>query len=199
MSRRLEFDFPFLTHYEVVPLDRIDRSGGKRAYAFPDAVTIDPQQELADRPILEIRPGRGEPWVGVFYGGESTVPPAMPGRAIGWPDEWSLCIVYAGGGVVVRADEPTKTYEIDCDPITGMLVVPERELVLFCDFLGLVAYGPGGLLWRSERLVLDELRIEDIEGDHVRVAGYFGSRKLDTFVVDLASGAPEGQPFRPHQ
>jgi hypothetical protein len=198
MSRRVEFSFPFLAHYEVVPLDRIDRSGGKRAYSFPDAVPVDPQQELADRPILEIRPGRGEPWVGVFCGGEWSVPPAIPGRLIGWPDELSVCVAYAGGGVVVRTDEPTNSYEIDCDPITGFVAVPERELLVFCDFLGLVAYGRDGLLWRSPRLALDDLRIDGLDGDDLHVAGYFGSQKLDSFVVDLATGLPRGQPFEPH-
>jgi hypothetical protein len=199
VSRRLEFEFDFLTNYEVVPLERIDRSGAKRAYGFPDAVPVDPQQELADRPILEVRPVRGDSWVGVFYGAGERVPRAAPGRVIGWPDEWSLCVLYAGGAVVVRSDDPTTTYEIDCHPITGVLAVPKREIVIFSDSLGLVAYGRDGLIWRTPGLALDELRIDHVEGDVLHVAGFFGSRKLDPFVVDLATGEPSGQPFEPHQ
>ncbi len=58
VSRRLDTQFEFLTHYEVLQLDRIDRSDGKRAFDYPDAVPLDPQQELADRPILEVPLGR---------------------------------------------------------------------------------------------------------------------------------------------
>lgn len=108
-------------------------------------------------------------------------------------------MLYAGGAVVVRSDDPTSTYEIDCHPITGRLVVPEREVVVFSDFIGLVAYGRDGLIWRTPRLALDELRIDHVDGDGLHVAGFFGSRKLDPFVVDPATGEPSGQPFRPHE
>lgn len=153
--RRIDSQFDFLVNFEVLPLERIDRSGEKKAYGFPDAVLLDPQQELADRPILEVRPGRGDPWVGVFHGAGYGVPPAASGRLIGWPDEWSICVVYAGGAVVVRTDDPTITYEINANPVTGALVLPEREMVVFSDFTNLVAYGPAGLLWQSPRLALD--------------------------------------------
>ncbi len=195
--RRIDSQFDFLVNFEVVPLERVDRSGGKDAYGFPDAVLLDPQQELADRPILEVRPGRGDPWVGVFYGAGYGVPPAVSGRLIGWPDEWSICVVYAGGAVVVRADDPTNTYEINASPVTGALVIAEREMVVFSDFTNLVAYGPGGLLWQSPRLALDEVRVQAVDGDVLRVEGFFGSRKLDEFAVDIATGEPSGQPFQP--
>jgi hypothetical protein len=150
VSRRLDLQFDFLAHYEILQVDRIDHSGGKKAYGFPDAALLDPQQELADRPILEVRPGRGDPWVGVFHGGSYSVPVTMRGRVIGWPDEWSICVVYGGGGVVVRTDDPSNAYEIESDPtITGLMVIPERELVIFADWTNLVAYGRDGLVWRS--------------------------------------------------
>jgi hypothetical protein len=198
VSRRLDFVFDFPMSYEVVALDRIDRSGGKRAYGFPDAVLVGPQQELADRPILEVRPHRGDPWVGVFYGGSYGVPPAMRGRVISWPDEWSLCVLYAGGAVVARADEPTSTYEIECWPTTGLQVVPERGMVVFSNFDGLVAYGRDGLVWRSKRLALDDLRIEGVEGHVLHVAGFFGDGTLKRFTVDPATGEASGQPFQPN-
>jgi hypothetical protein len=195
--RRLDSQFDFIANYEVVPLDRLDRSGGKQAYGFPDAVPLDPQQELADLPILEVRPGRGDPWVGVFYGVEYGVPPAASGRLIGWPDQWSICVVYTGGAVVMRADDPARTYEINAYPVTGALVGPEREMVVFSDFTNLVAYGPDGLLWKSPRLALDDLRVQAFDGDVLRVEGFFGGRKLDEFAVDIATGEPNGQPFHP--
>jgi len=56
MSRRLHLELDFPVSYEVEQLDRIDRSGARRAYGFPDAVLLDRQQELADRPILGVTP-----------------------------------------------------------------------------------------------------------------------------------------------
>jgi hypothetical protein len=49
MSRRLHLELDFPVSYEVEQLDRIDRSGGRRAYGFPDALLLDRQQELASQ------------------------------------------------------------------------------------------------------------------------------------------------------
>lgn len=188
----LELDFPVT--YEVEQLDRIDRSGGRRAYGYPDAVSVDPQQDVAAGPILAVIPHAGNPWVGVFYGGGYG--PAATAKLIAWPDERSFCVVYAGSGVVVRADDPHATYEIDTYFVRGTFVVPERGMVVFADHTNLTAYGGDGLLWRSRRLALDDVRVEGIEGDALIVYGFFGSHS-DRFKVDLATGQASGQPFQP--
>ena len=69
MGRIIESQFEFLAGYEVEQLERIDRSGGVRVLGFPDAVAVDPQQEMVDGPIIRVNPSVGQPWVGVFYGG----------------------------------------------------------------------------------------------------------------------------------
>ena len=196
MSRRLRLELDFPTTYEVEQLGRIDRSGGLRAYSFPDAVPIGPQLEMADRPILRVTPETGDAWVGVFNGADYGAPAAAGGQLIAWPDRESLCVVYAGGGVVVRADDPMQTYEIDAFPITGTFVVPEGGVVLFADFTNLAAYGPDGLLWRSRRLAVDDLRIDAVEDGVIHAHGFFGVRS-DRFTVDLATGEASGQPFQP--
>ena len=124
----------------------------------------------------------------------------MRGRVIGWPDEWSICVVYAGGGVVVRTDDPSNTYEIESSPtITGLVVIPERELVIFADWTNRVAYGRDGLVWRSRRLAVDDLQIDGPDGDDLHVRGFFGSGRLWPFTVDLATGEASGQPFQRSQ
>jgi hypothetical protein len=196
VSRRLHLELDFPVSYEVEQLDRIDRSGGRRAYGFPDAVLLDRQQELADRPILGVTPEAGDPWVGVFYGGDYTAPASAPSRLIAWPDGRSFCVLYRGAAVVVRADNPQDTYEIDTYPVTQMFVTPERGVVVFADFTNLTAYGGEGLLWSSRRLARDEVRVEGIEGDALTVYGFFGSSS-ERFTVDLTTGQASGQPFQP--
>ena len=113
----------------------------------------------------------------------------MAGRAI-------LLRCLRGSAVVVRADDPHATYEIDTYLVTGALVVPERGVVVFADHTNLTAYGGDGLLWRSRRLALDDVRVEGIEGDSLLVYGFFGGHG-ERFAVDIATGRASGQPFDP--
>jgi hypothetical protein len=148
MARALESQFDYAAAYEVVALERTQHAGETRAYSYPGTAPVLGDQELADGPILEVRPANRPPWIGVFYGGDYEHPPAAPGRLIGWPDGVSLCVVWKGGAVIVRSDDPSDTYEIEpIHPITGVFSVPEHEMTLFADFTHLAAYGADGLIW----------------------------------------------------
>ncbi len=81
------------------------------------------------------------------------------------------------------ADEPASTYEIDCYPITGVLVEPERDTIVFSDSLGLVAYGRQGLIWRTRRLALDDLQIGHAEGNFGGRARAMSTRRSPTRTV----------------
>jgi hypothetical protein len=189
---RLLLESHFPANYQLEQLDRIDRSDGRKAYGFPGADAIDLQQDPATGPILAVTPDAGDPWVGVFHGGDPRVPPAVTARLIAWPDTRSFCVVYKGGGVVVRADDPRQTYEIDTYLITGVFVAPRHRVVVFADHTDLTAYNGDGLLWRSGRLALDEVRVEGVDGDSFIVHGFFGS-KSDRFSADIAmAGRPAG-------
>lgn len=191
-SLHLELDFPVT--YEVEQLNRIDRSGGLQAYGYPNASSIDPQQDVAAGPILRVTPQAADPWVGVFDGGYG-VPSAATASLIAWPDARSFCVVYAGSAVVVRADDPHATYEIDTYFVRQTFVVRRRRTVVFADHTNLTAYDANGFLWRSRQLALDDVRVEGVEGEALVVYGFFGTHS-DRFKVDLATGQASGQPFQ---
>jgi hypothetical protein len=201
VSTRPEFDFQFVARYEVIPLDRIRRdSEFVRVLSFPDAIRVDTQQELADGIILGVRPAEGEPWIGIFESYDYGVPPAVaPRQVIGWPDERSLCFVGGGGACVVRTDDPERTFEVDCWPICDVLAMPDQDLVVFSDFISLIAYGPAGVLWRTRRLAWDDLKIVRAEGDTLTVSGYDPTGTIGgsypTFKVDLRTGVSPDKPY----
>jgi hypothetical protein len=197
MGRLVEPQFEFAAAYEITQLDRIDRRGGVPVFTFPGPVEANWQQELADAPIIRVEPSDGEPWIGVFYGSQTYgVPPAARGRLIGWPDEHSLCVLYAGTATVVRANQPDATFEIDAFPITDVLVVPSDCLVLFADFTNLVAYDAGGLRWETGRLVWDDLAIVGVADDCVVLEGFDAPSDQQTrFTVELSTGTPHGHPY----
>lgn len=97
---------------------------------------------------------------------------------------------------MVRADEPTDTYEIDAFPITGTFVVPQREIILFSDFTNVSAYGRDGKVWRSRRLALDDLRIDDVTENSIQLCGFFGGHGLETFTAALDTGQPSDPPLQ---
>jgi len=187
MGRIIESQFEFLASYEVEQIESVDRSGGVRVLGFPDGVALDPQQEIADGPIIRVHPSVGQPWVGVFYWGGYGVPPAARGRLLGWPDQVSICVVYAGRGVVVRTDAPEETFEVESFPITSVLVAAEHEVVAFSDFTSFTAYDRGGLRWRKE-VASDNATLLGIEGDEIVGTGLLRGVKHHSIRVKLASG-----------
>lgn len=193
MAKPIEAQFEFVARYEVEQLERIERHGVERFLEFPDATQLHPQQELAAGPILRVHPAEGEPWVGVFRKGSYGYPARAPNRLIGWPDERSLCVVYAGGAVVVRTDQPALNYEIDAAPICDLLVVPDLELVVFADFTDLVAYGRDGLVWRAT-VASDEARIDRAEGNLLHGGGFYLGRNNAAFTVDMRTGTVSRSP-----
>lgn len=188
---KLQWQLDYPAEFEVIALDRIDRSGGKQAYSYPGGRQVPIDQELADAPILEIRPASGAPWVGVFYGAGYRFPSAAPGRLIGWPDGRSLCVCWAGGADVVRSDDASQTYEIEAvNPITGLLSIPELELVVFADFTTCAAYGPNGHRWTSPRVATDDLRLLHAENGVIEAVGFVAGTDGEAIRVDAATGQP---------
>jgi hypothetical protein len=59
----------------------------------------------------------------------------------------------------------------------------------------LTAYGGDGLLWRSRRLALDDVRVEGTEGNSLLVCGFFGGHG-ERFAVDIGTGAGVTQAVR---
>jgi hypothetical protein len=194
----LRLDFP--AQYELVALDRITRSGEfPRAFGFPGGYALDRQRELSAGVIVGIRPKSRDGWIGVFELGAYAAPPAARRQVIGMPDEVAVCVVEGGVGVIVRTDDPTATTEIASFPITGVTVVRDHGIVVFADFTSLTAYDTNGLLWESERLALDDLRVLAVEADVLKVSGYDPTTTYEEhslFTVDLRTGRSDDSPFR---
>jgi hypothetical protein len=145
--------------------------------------------------IVGVRPETGPSWIGVFSGDYPSSVVARP-QVVCWPDDLSLCGVAHGNASVVRSDDPYQTYEIEPFPIRGVLTVPRHELVLFCDFTNLYAYGPSGRVWDSGRVAWDDLQIERVKGNDVFLQGYDApAGKQVPFRVDLGSGKSPDSPY----
>ena len=128
----VELVLPFLARYRIELLEGPHYFGISRRFSW--GRPLDPQQEFVGGPAFAVWPDEGEPWIGAVdneWGGAAFSD--WPQRIIGWPDERSICVVWAGGAHVIRADEPTIVRKIDCDPITGLVIAAERHMIVFAD------------------------------------------------------------------
>lgn len=176
--------FPYLYNYR--PLD--ERPGVPvPTYYYPGARTDGGRDGLL---VRFTHPERA-PWIGIFAFGDF---PAGKSGIYTHPDEHYLCIVARGHGYLIRDADPTRCEEVAVEPILDVQPVPARGLLIFADFIRLVAYDRSGIAWQTARLVLDDLQITSITSDHIYGTGYGGYDEETgyDFRVDLATGLHDG-------
>ena len=71
-------------------------------------------------------------------------------------------------------------------------------MILFADYITITAYGQNGVVWRSERLCWDDLKIIGIDRDEIIGCGYDPTSSSEgRFVLDLFTGAICESDFQP--
>ena len=108
---------------------------------------------------LRLKDSRGRKWIGVFaYDGPTF------SRILSTPDPNRVCVIAKGAGYLVKADDAEAWESIPLLPVMEARLIPDRELLIFIDFVRFAAYGRDGLIWRSPRVCWDDLLILGVEG-----------------------------------
>lgn len=160
---------------------------GFKQYYFPGG----DQSGGGDGLLVRVHPEAGEPWVGVFkYGYPS--PKALSG-VFEWPDPDLMCVVSKGRGYIVDANDPSHYSEISAFPITAVAPIPEKGLVILCDFLKIVAYSSKGLAWETPRLSWDGLKILGVTPDVVSGEAWDAAAdRWVPFTIEVETGRHQG-------
>ncbi len=176
-------DMTFPHRYECRRLTEFPVSESVPRYCYPGAS----REGGRDGVLVEVRPDGGQAWVGVFAFGRF----AQVGVSgiFATPDADRLCVVTRGEGYVVSASDPSSWERVRATPVTEVRPLQAQGILLLASFTDLFAYGEAGLLWRTERLVLDGLRIREITETFVTGEGDAPGRGTATFCVDLRTGA----------
>jgi hypothetical protein len=183
---RVELMFPH--DYEVELAEELPPGPGRvKQIYFPGGS----DRGGRDGILLEVIPTGAARWIGIFarrqiYSGDRS-------GVFSCPDRRSLCVVSAGRGYIVRADDPRVWQEVPCEPIDDVVLSREAGLILFTDFDHLIAYGPDGLAWETERTSWDGLWVTEVTREHVRGVAWdpFVEREVE-FLVDTRTGRHEG-------
>jgi hypothetical protein len=140
--------------------------------------------------LVEVRPHAGASWAGFF---EAFDPAYELTGCFGWPDPARLLVSSNGEGYVVNVFNPDLWERIDLLPIRGVRRIPGLELVSMWDFQDLALFGANGLIWRLERLSVDQLEITRVTSEAIfgRALDPTKNRMTD-FTVDVSSGSVAG-------
>ena len=133
--------------------------------------------------MLEIAPEGGQAWIGVFEGLGGYL-----SAVLSTPNPSELLVIADGQPYLVKVDDPKTVEDLPCLPTTQAMPILAWQMIILVDFTDLVAIGGKGILWRSERLVTDELRLVGVEGGVIKATGWSGGQGDVAFDVDPATG-----------
>jgi hypothetical protein len=136
--------------------------------------------------LLRVKRNGAKAWVGCFafdaVGMSACIASPKPGH---------LFVVSRGAGYLIDLEHPREWIQIKCVPVREVRVLADQKMVVFADFTKIVAYGSEGLIWHSERLCWDNLKILSVEGERIIGSGYdpTNSRSPEgRFELDLSTG-----------
>lgn len=178
-----QMDSTFPHFYECEQLIELPGTGALPHYYYPGASLSGCRDGIA----IKIHPHSAQPWIGIFAFGLLT--PEAPSNIFATPDPNRVCIVARGAGYFVSVNEPTVWDEVRAIPVLDIRPTQSQEIIIFASFTDLVAYGRSGIVWETERLVWDDLRIVEITDDLIK--GEFWdlrSNATSQFTVDVATG-----------
>lgn len=95
-------------------------------------------------------------------------------------------VICDGQAYLVNVSDPGRTAAIAMSPVTQVSCAG-RDLIVLASFAGLVAIGPRGQVWASERLCLDNLKIVSASADSIDCIGDFID-DTESFTVDAHAG-----------
>jgi hypothetical protein len=72
----------------------------------------------------------------------------------------SAFVIARGQGYIIDTGSRELRHRTECESLVDVLALPGRDLVAACDSWNLFVYAPAGLVWKSERIAVDGIRME---------------------------------------
>src|SRR5215510_13278272 len=116
-------DATFPQCYECERLSEIPGRTTLAHYYYPGATTKGGRDGL----LVEVRPERGQPWIGTFAFGDITANGVSGIFAM--PEPHRLCVVSSGAGYLISANEPTAWETIQAIPVIDVRPVRAQDII----------------------------------------------------------------------
>lgn len=184
----MRFDFTFPREYEVKVLE-----GPPPVHPVEKLYHYPLELEEGDRSgvYARVAPKKGQAWFGFFASGFDS--PHVMNAVCSCPDPESVCVIAGGYAYVVKATNPMQWFRVEQTPVVELRTHTELQLILFEGFTSITAVGPRGIVWNTERLSWEGLRITEVRGHLLHGFGWDApSNKEVAFELDLCTGRHEG-------
>jgi hypothetical protein len=146
---------------EVEPAFPGDGNWGHPVFGYGhDGLVVDPFTSRWGTPVvLGVHPDIAPAWIGMFAGGGL----GQLTGVFGCPGRDDLCLVADGDAYLIDVTQPEAGAVIAQNMVWQVETVPDPNLLLLVCPWDIAAIGSDGVAWRTGRLAVDELRIEQAD------------------------------------
>jgi hypothetical protein len=150
-------DLTFPHDWQVTILEHRPPISPARHFIYPrEAAEVEKGAlELIVRPA----PGRGNPGEFLATFALGFADPAVPTGVWSCPNPQRLCAVAGGYAYLVNTSNPHEWEMIEYRPVLALTPLMSQRLVLFSGNQSLIAYGPNGKAWETQRLSWEGIKI----------------------------------------
>jgi hypothetical protein len=175
---------PFPASYQVRQLDELPASVGVTELCPAG-------RSGAGGLIFEVDPGDSDSWVGFARPTSIGSRNAVTGL-FSTPDPGRLCVITQGAAYLV--DVATRRFVLlsQSDPVIFVTSLADVGLLLLATPWRVLAIGCDGPAWRTERLAIDGLRLDEADGSRLVGVADPDSPEPQDFVIDLRNGSHSG-------
>lgn len=128
-------------------------------------------------------------WIGMFLFG-SLMNKGKNG-IYSLPEVGKFVVIAKGAGYIVTANDPDDWQKLRLQEVINAYMVKEMDLVLFINPWKICAYSNQGLSWVSDRIAIDGMEVNKIDGGFLFGTVDFLEEQIE-FKLDLQNGKHEG-------
>ena len=176
-----------------------------RSYIYPQQIAG--EEDSLNRGALHtfVRPASGGAFLATFALGFTDR--TMPTGLFSCPSPQLLCAVAGGYAYLVDTTDPDPSANsrhkksatlLQMKPVTAIHAVPQHNLLLFSGFHSVLAVGSSDIIWQSQRLSWEGVRLASIDADTLHGTGWnlLTDREVP-FTLNLLTGDHKGGGFTP--
>ncbi len=173
-------ELAFAADYEVRVLEHLP--------ATSTAIEFAREGRVSDGAVLiEVVTPTGDVWSGVVAKAAKSLAAAHSG-VYSTPAPDQVCVVARGDAYFIDARDPTRWSLLEDTPVVAVRSAPTDGLLVFATPWRVVGVDYAGVKWRTSRIAVDGIRLEDVANGQIRGVADPHDQESRKFFIELSSG-----------